>query len=40
MKAAISVRLDAEALAWVRARGSGDRTEINRLPREKMLSET
>ena len=40
MEAAISVRLDAEVLAWVRAKGPGYSTEINRSLREKMLSET
>jgi uncharacterized protein (DUF4415 family) len=36
---AISVRLDAEVMAWLRAKGPGYATEINRILREKMLSE-
>jgi uncharacterized protein (DUF4415 family) len=40
MEAAISVRLDAEVLAWVRAKGPSHSTHINRTPREKMLGET
>jgi uncharacterized protein (DUF4415 family) len=39
MEAAISIRLDAEVLAWLRAKGPGYSTEINRILREKMLSE-
>jgi|HubBroStandDraft_1064217.scaffolds.fasta_scaffold262369_2 uncharacterized protein (DUF4415 family) len=39
MEAAISIRLDAEVLAWLRAKGPGYGTEINRILREKMLSE-
>jgi uncharacterized protein (DUF4415 family) len=37
--AALSIRLDAEVLAWLRAKGPGCSTEINRILREKMLSE-
>jgi uncharacterized protein (DUF4415 family) len=33
------VRLDAEVMAWLRAKGPGFSTEINRILREKMLSE-
>jgi uncharacterized protein (DUF4415 family) len=38
-QAAISVRLDAEVMAWLRAKDPGYSTEINRILREKMLSE-
>jgi uncharacterized protein (DUF4415 family) len=38
-QAAISVRLDAEVMAWLRAKGPGYSAEINRILREKMLSE-
>jgi uncharacterized protein (DUF4415 family) len=36
-QAAISVRLDAEVVAWLRAKGPGYSTGINRILREKML---
>jgi len=39
MEAGISIRLDAEVLEWLRAKGSGYSAEINRILREKMLSE-
>jgi uncharacterized protein (DUF4415 family) len=39
MDAAISTHLDAEVLAWLRAKGPGYGREINRILREKMLSE-
>jgi uncharacterized protein (DUF4415 family) len=38
-RAAFPVRLDAEVMAWLRAKGPGFSTEINRILREKMLSE-
>jgi len=40
MEAAILVRLDAEVMAWLRAKGPGYQTEINRILREKMAAET
>jgi uncharacterized protein (DUF4415 family) len=36
---AFSIRLDAEVLPWLRAKGPGYSTEINGILREKMLSE-
>ena len=39
MEAAILVRLDAEVMAWLRAKGPGYQTEINRILREKMEAE-
>jgi uncharacterized protein (DUF4415 family) len=39
MEAAISIRLDAAVLAWLRAKRPGYSTEINRILREKMPSE-
>ena len=38
-KEAISLRLDMDVLDWLRAKGPGYQTEINRILREKMLSE-
>lgn len=35
-KEAISVRLDMDVLDWLRRRGPGYQTEINRILREKM----
>jgi uncharacterized protein (DUF4415 family) len=40
MEAAISIRLDAEVMAWLRAKGPNYGTEINRILREKMAAET
>ena len=40
MEAAISIRLDAEVMAWLRAKGPGYQAEINRILREKMAAET
>lgn len=37
---AISIRLDAEVLQWVRAKGSSSSVEINRILREKMEAES
>jgi uncharacterized protein (DUF4415 family) len=39
-KAAISLRLDMDVLAWLRARGPGYQTEINRILRERMEAES
>ena len=38
-KQAISLRLDMDVLDWLRRKGPGYQTEINRILREKMLSE-
>ena len=32
---AISIRLDADVLAWLRRKGPGHRAEISRMPRER-----
>jgi uncharacterized protein (DUF4415 family) len=40
MEAAISIRLDAEVMAWLRSKGPGFQIEINRILREKMAAET
>jgi uncharacterized protein (DUF4415 family) len=40
IEAAISIRLDAEVLAWLRAKGPDHGAEINRILREKMAAET
>jgi len=39
-KEAISLRLDMDVLDWLRRRGPGYQTEINRILREKMAAET
>ena len=36
---AIAVQLDPDVMAWLRAKGCGYSIEINRILREKMLSE-
>jgi uncharacterized protein (DUF4415 family) len=36
---AISIRLDADVLAWLRAKGPGYRAAISRILRERMLQE-
>ena len=38
--AAISIRLDAEVMAWLCTKGPSYSTEINRILREKMAAET
>jgi len=38
-KEAISLRLDMDVLDWLRRKGPGYQTEINRILREKMLTE-
>ena len=40
MQEAISVRLDAEVLTWLRAKGPNYGAEINRILRERMAAET
>jgi len=39
MEAAISIRLDAEVMAWLRSKGPEYQIEINRILREKTLRE-
>jgi uncharacterized protein (DUF4415 family) len=39
-KEAISLRVDMDVLDWLRRRGPGYQTEINRILREKMDAET
>ena len=39
-KEAISLRVDMDVLNWLRRRGPGYQTEINRILREKMEAET
>jgi len=39
MQGAVSVRLDPDVLGWVCRKGPHYQTEINRILREKMLSE-
>jgi len=39
-KEAISLRLDMDLLDWLRRKGPGYQTEINRMLRERMVEET
>ena len=39
MKQAVSIRLDADVLAWLRAKGDGYQTRVNGLLRKQMLEE-
>ncbi len=39
VKKAVSIRLDADVLAWLKAKGSGYQTKVNSLLRERMLKE-
>ena len=39
VKQAVSIRLDADVLAWLKAKGSGYQTKVNGLLRKKMLEE-
>lgn len=39
VKQAVSIRLDADVLAWLRGKGTGYQTRVNALLREKMLEE-
>jgi uncharacterized protein (DUF4415 family) len=39
VKQAVSIRLDADVLAWLKAKGSGYQTKVNGLLRERMLEE-
>jgi uncharacterized protein (DUF4415 family) len=38
-KTPVSLRLDTDVLAWLKAKGSGYQTRVNTLLREKMLEE-
>jgi len=39
VKQAVSIRLDADVLAWLKAKDSGYQTKVNGLLRKKMLEE-
>ncbi len=39
VKQAVSIRLDADVLAWLKAKGDGYQTRVNSLLRERMLQE-
>jgi uncharacterized protein (DUF4415 family) len=39
VKRAVSIRLDADVLAWLKAKGDGYQTRVNGLLRERMLEE-
>jgi uncharacterized protein (DUF4415 family) len=39
VKQAVSIRLDTDVLAWLKAKGSGYQTKVNGLLRERMLEE-
>ncbi len=39
VKLAVSIRLDADVLAWLKAKGSGYQTKANRFLPERMLEE-
>lgn len=39
VKKAVSIRLDADVLAWLKAKGTGYQTKVNALLREKMMEE-
>lgn len=39
VKQPVSIRLDADVLAWLKGKGSGYQTRVNNLLREKMLQE-
>ena len=39
VKQAVSIRLDADVLAWLKAKGNGYQTKVNGLLRKKMLEE-
>jgi uncharacterized protein (DUF4415 family) len=39
VKQAVSIRLDADVLAWLKSKGSGYQTKVNSLLRERMLRE-
>ena len=39
VKQPVSIRLDADVLAWLKAKGAGYQTKVNILLRERMLKE-
>ncbi len=39
VKQPVSIRLDADVLAWLKGKGSGYQTKVNMMLREKMLEE-
>jgi uncharacterized protein (DUF4415 family) len=39
VKQPVSIRLDADVLAWLKSQGSGYQTRVNTLLREKMLED-
>lgn len=39
VKQSVSIRLDSDVLAWLKAKGSGYQTKVNALLRQTMLSE-
>ena len=39
MKQAVSLRLDADVIAWLKKDGQGYQTRANRVLRERMLAE-
>lgn len=39
VKQAVSIRLDADVLTWLKAKGNGYQTKVNGLLRERMLEE-
>ncbi len=39
VKQAVSMRLDADVVAWLRKKGAGYQTRANRILRERMLAE-
>jgi uncharacterized protein (DUF4415 family) len=39
VKKAVSIRLDADVLAWLKAKGSGYQTRVNDLLRQRMVKE-
>jgi uncharacterized protein (DUF4415 family) len=39
VKQSISIRLDADVLAWLKGKGSGYQTKVNRMLRQTMLKE-
>ncbi|MGO9125178.1 MAG: BrnA antitoxin family protein [Terriglobales bacterium] len=40
MKQAVSMRLDADVVAWLKKRGKGYQTRANRILRQSMLEDT
>lgn len=39
LKKPVSIRLDADVLSWLKAKGAGYQTKVNGILREKMLTE-